>query len=112
MSAQLIAPAFPTPNPWSLWSASHPSSVLPGTVAQFSSGRAAVHWAFRGLQLAPASVVWMPEYHCGVEVQAAIDAGMTVRYYRVQPDLTVDEAWLHGQLRAQPGPVLLVHYFG
>jgi dTDP-4-amino-4,6-dideoxygalactose transaminase len=54
----------------------------------------------------------MPEYHCGVEVQAAIDAGLNVRYYRVSRDLSVDEEDLERRLRACPGPVLLIHYFG
>jgi dTDP-4-amino-4,6-dideoxygalactose transaminase len=54
----------------------------------------------------------MPEYHCGVEVQAAIDAGLSVRYYRVSRDLSVDEGDLERCLRILPGPVLLIHYFG
>jgi dTDP-4-amino-4,6-dideoxygalactose transaminase len=54
----------------------------------------------------------MPTYNCGVEVQAALDAGLIVRYYRVTPDLSVDEEDLEKQLRSCPGPVLLIHYFG
>ena len=54
----------------------------------------------------------MPSFHCGVEVQAAIDAGLEVGFYRIQPDLTMDLQDLAAKLDAKPGPVLAIHYFG
>jgi dTDP-4-amino-4,6-dideoxygalactose transaminase len=56
--------------------------------------------------------VWMPSFHCGMEVRAAVDAGLTPRYYRLRADLSVDEDDLAMRLRESPGPVLLIHYFG
>lgn len=76
------------------------------------SGRAALHWLIRGLQLAPGSIFWMPTYHCGVEVQVPITLGFDVGFYRVSPDLSVDEDDVDRKLRKQPGPVLLIHYYG
>ena len=75
-------------------------------------GRDAVYWAFRGLGLPPGTPAWMPSFHCGVEVQAALDAGFEAAYYRIAPDLTADTQDLGEGLRRRPGPVLLIHYFG
>ena len=58
------------------------------------------------------SAVWMPSFHCGMEVRAAVDAGLTPRYYRLHDDLSVDEEDLAVRLRETPGVVLLIHYFG
>jgi dTDP-4-amino-4,6-dideoxygalactose transaminase len=54
----------------------------------------------------------MPSWHCGVEVQAAIEAGLEVGFYRVMPDHHIDLEDLERKLADRPGPVLLVHYFG
>jgi dTDP-4-amino-4,6-dideoxygalactose transaminase len=56
--------------------------------------------------------VWMPAFHCGMEVRAAVDAGFTPRFYGITPELHVDEDRLAAGLREHPGPVLLIHYFG
>lgn len=77
--------------------------------ALYSTGRAALYWFFRSLD--PASTVFMPSYHCGVEVQAAIDAGLRVEFYGLDNSLAVDEARLAGMIKA-PGALLVVHYFG
>jgi perosamine synthetase len=71
-----------------------------------------VYWAFRSLALPPGSLVWMPSFHCGVEVQAAIDAGLRVDFFPVRADLTVDPNELEARVRTRPGCVLLIHYFG
>jgi dTDP-4-amino-4,6-dideoxygalactose transaminase len=54
----------------------------------------------------------MPAFHCGLEIQAARDAGWEVRFYRVMEDLSVDEEDLRHRFRSEPGPVYLIHYFG
>jgi perosamine synthetase len=78
----------------------------------YSQAREALYWAIRELRLPPGGVVWMPAFHCGVEVQAAIDAGATVDFYRIRPDLTVDTEDLFHRLSLRSGPVLVIHYFG
>ncbi len=45
-------------------------------------------------------------------MQAILDAGAVAAFYRVRPDLAIDEEDLFRKLAAQPGPVLLIHYFG
>ncbi|MDT4952407.1 MAG: perosamine synthetase [Acidobacteriota bacterium] len=74
--------------------------------------RDAIHELFGSLGYPNKTPVWMPSYHCGMEVRAAADAGFSPRFYRVKKDLTVDEEDLANGLRDAPGPVLLIHYFG
>jgi len=76
------------------------------------SGTAAIYWACRGLRPDPGTWIWMPALHCGVEVQAALDAGLNVGFYRLVDELAVDEADLEGKLRDRPGIVFVIHYFG
>jgi len=45
-------------------------------------------------------------------VRAAADAGFPPRFYQVNKDLNVDVDDLANGLRDEPGPVLLIHYFG
>src|SRR5688572_12680295 len=75
-------------------------------------GRDALSGAFRALSLPGGTIAWMPSFHCGVEVQAALDAGLAVDFYPVRADSNVDYAELEARVRARPGPVLLIHYFG
>ena len=77
-----------------------------------SSGRAAIYWAFRGLGLPPGTVVTMPSYHCGAEVQAVLDAGLQVDFYGVLPDLSIDFDDLEKKLEQHRGPVFIIHYCG
>jgi perosamine synthetase len=86
--------------------------ILDGYTSLHACGRAAIYWAFRGLQRWRESTVWMPAYHCGVEVQAVLDAGLHVDFYRIQPNLAIDVEDLAGKFRMRPGPVLVIHYYG
>ncbi|HEX8116393.1 MAG TPA: DegT/DnrJ/EryC1/StrS family aminotransferase, partial [Pyrinomonadaceae bacterium] len=74
--------------------------------------RDAIHDLFRSLGHPERTPVWMPSYHCGMEVRAAADAGFSPRFYRVKEDLSVDEEDLARGLRGEPGPLMLIHYFG
>lgn len=74
--------------------------------------RDALHALFQAFGDPAGTPVWMPSYHCGMEVRAAADAGLAPRFYRVQADLAIDEEDLARGLRRAPGPVLLIHYFG
>lgn len=74
--------------------------------------RDAIHVLFCSLGYPDKTVVWMPSYHCGMEVRAAADAGFSPRFYRVKEDLSADTDDLARGLRDEPGPVMLIHYFG
>lgn len=77
-----------------------------------SQGRSAIYWACRGLGLEQEARIWMPALHCGVEVQAAIDARLNVGFYRLVDELTVDEEDLESKLQGRPGVVFVIHFFG
>jgi len=79
---------------------------------RYHFSRDALHALFRAFGYPAGTPVWMPAFHCGMEVRAAADAGLTPRFYRVRADLSIDEDQLAGALRREPGPVLLIHYFG
>jgi|GEM_PF-1244973 len=74
--------------------------------------RDAIHSLFGALSYPSRTPVWMPSYHCGMEVRAAADAGFAPRFYKINKDLSVDVEDLARGLRDEPGPVLLIHYFG
>ncbi len=74
--------------------------------------RDAIHVLFASLGYPDKTPVWMPSYHCGMEVRAATDAGFSPRFYRVNEDLSADADDLARGLRDEPGPVMLIHYFG
>jgi perosamine synthetase len=88
------------------------SETLDDFMGLHDSGRAAIYWACRGLGLASGTRIWMPALHCGVEVQAALDAGLNPEFYRIVDDLTIDEEDLERKLSCKPGVVFLIHYFG
>jgi perosamine synthetase len=75
-------------------------------------GRNAFYRLFTGLRAAGEANVWFPQYHCGVEVQAAIDAGLQVSFYAIRPDLSVDAEELIRTVGANRGLIVIVHYFG
>ncbi|MEN6624616.1 MAG: DegT/DnrJ/EryC1/StrS family aminotransferase [Candidatus Sumerlaeia bacterium] len=85
---------------------------LDGCAGLYQWGRSAIYWALRGLSLETDSVVWLPAYHCGVEIDAAAAAGLKFGFYRVGADARVDAEDLERKLEARPGPVLVAHYFG
>ena len=75
-------------------------------------GRSAIYWACRGIGPDPGMQIWMPALHCGVDAQAAIDAGLNVGFYRLLDDLAIDEADLERKLHDRSGIVFVIHYFG
>jgi dTDP-4-amino-4,6-dideoxygalactose transaminase len=79
---------------------------------RYHFSRDALHALFRAFGYPAGTPVWMPAFHCGMEVRAAADAGLAPRFYRVRDDLSIDEEQLATALRRSPGPVLLIHYFG
>ena len=68
--------------------------------------------ACRGLDRKQHAWAWLPAMHCGVEVDAILQAGYQVAFYSVANDLSVDEDDLERKIRRQPGLVVLIHYFG
>lgn len=93
-----------------------PSWPGPPDRVWLSLGRAAIREAFGRLEASRArggaGTAWFPSLHCGVEVEAGVAAGYRPRFYAVTPALGADVDGLRRGLRADPGPVLLTHFFG
>jgi len=87
-------------------------SVLASYDRLYTLGRDAIYWGLRCFAPKPGDCVWMPSFHCGVEVQAALDAGFDVDFYRIHRDLSIDEEDLERKLVKRPGPTMIIHYFG
>lgn len=78
----------------------------------FYFGRGALWHAIRSLHLSASDNVLVPSYHCGVEIEAVSMAGVQLRYYDVQEDLTIDLSDLQNRIDTGTRAVLLIHYFG
>lgn len=57
-------------------------------------------------------IALLPDYACGDEVMSIIQAGFTINYYKVNPQLEIDMGTLVTQLQPDVGLVLITHYFG
>jgi len=113
MKDHFLVTAYPVPSLGLPLRRSGPFSPrLDAFTALHNLGSSAIYWACRGLRLEPGTWIWMPSLHCGVEVQAALDAGLNVGFYRLLDELMIDEEDLEAKLRNCPGVVFVIHYFG
>jgi len=85
---------------------------LDGFARLTPAGRDALYWGFRILRGGSWRVAWLPDYHCGAEVEAALAADFEVAFYAVDENLSPHLESLRGRVPADPGPVVLTHYFG
>lgn len=91
----------------------HGDPVLVDAGAYFyASGRAALFYIVKSLQLPQGSVILLPSYNCGVEVEAVLRAGYKVDFFRVKNDLTIDVDHFAGKISAQTKAAVVAHYFG
>ena len=77
-----------------------------------SSGRAALYNAVKILNLKASDTVLVPAYHCGVEIEALIKAGVKIRYYRITRDMAVDKEDLERKTDDGIKALLIIHYWG
>lgn len=84
----------------------------PGTILGFHQARSALWHAMRALSIGPGDRVLVPAYHCGVEVEAILDAGASVDYYPVTYALRSDPVEIRRRASPSTRAVLLIHYFG
>ncbi len=114
MANELSIKAFPIPRPGDIFSGRRGSFApeLDRFDGLAGSGRGAMFRACRGLDRKQHAWAWLPAMHCGVEVEAILQAGYQVAFYSVANDLSVDEDDLERKIRRQPGLVVLIHYFG
>lgn len=75
-------------------------------------GRGALWRGIKLLNLDGTDRVLVPSYHCGVEVEAVLQANVEIEFYRIRDDMTVDLGALEEQIRAGCRAVLVIHYYG
>lgn len=81
-------------------------------VRRYASGRAGLFHIIKSLALPEGSIILLPAYHCGVEVEAVLRAGCKVDFYRVGTDLGIDLENLCRKITSRTRGVMAVHYFG
>ena len=81
-------------------------------VKMFSSGRSAVYQAAKLLGLGSGNSVLVPAYHCGVEIEALISAGVNVHYYKITPRMEVDKKSVKDSSSNDVKALFVIHYWG
>jgi dTDP-4-amino-4,6-dideoxygalactose transaminase len=88
-------------------------AVLRGPAVEWLfCGTAAVYRAIRSLDLKGSDRVLMPDYNCGIEVNAVLQAGAEVTFYRVRRDATIDLEDLEKKAVPPVKAIFIIHYFG
>jgi len=116
MSTGIFVPAFPTIRPERLlWPGDgallghYPFSAP--TARYYYFARNAIWRAVKLLGLEGGEVL-VPAYHHGVEIEALIDAGARVRFYRVGQGCQVDPDEIAREIRPETRALYLTHFFG
>lgn len=78
----------------------------------YASGRAALFHGALCLKQQGIRLIYAPVYHCGVEIEALLRAGLAVRFYPLDDKLNCDLPWLIKNIDAKKAALLIVHYFG
>ncbi len=78
----------------------------------YASGRAALFHAVKSLGLPKGSVVLLPSFHCGVEVEAVLRAGSRVDFYKIDRNLGVDHRSVLEKCDASTKGIVIAHFFG
>jgi len=110
----MFVPALPTLWPSMLVSRSGTRGFFPFNAAQvhyFYFGRNAVWLAAKILGLQQKEVL-APAYHHGVEIEALVDAGASVRFYRVDSRWEVDLDDVERKIGPRTKALYLTHYAG
>jgi hypothetical protein len=115
LPARRFIPALPTLSPRMLLPAwAHSGAPFPFDARRrhaFYFARNAVWHGVRLLELAGQEVL-VPAYHHGVEVQALIHAGCTVRWVRVDGQMQLDLEDLAAQIGPRSRAIYVIHYAG
>ena len=77
----------------------------------FYFARNSIWWLVKRLGLDQGEVL-VPSYHHGVEIEALIDAGARVRYYRIGPQWEVDMEDVRSKIGPQTRALYLTHFAG
>ncbi len=114
MSGNLFVPALPTLWPESMLRWPRHSGFYPFAATRaryFYFARNAIWFAVKSLGLEGQEVL-VPAYHHGVEIEALVDAGAKVSFYRVGAKWDVDPEDVRKRLTDKTKALYLIHYAG
>lgn len=79
----------------------------------FYRGAFAIWHAIKLLKLSSAeATILVPAYHCGVEIEAILQAGAKVRFYNIKEDLQADIQDIQRKIDNTTKALFIIHYFG
>lgn len=90
----------------------YPEALRGRFVEWLFCGTAATYRAVRALRLTSADVVLMPDYNCGIEVAAVLEAGPGIEFYKVGADASADIDDIRRKARPPVKAIFVIHYFG
>ena len=82
------------------------------TLFLYASGRSALYHGVSCLPLDKGKKILVPFYHCGVEVEAILRAGLEAGFYPLKDNLEIDFDWLENNLTDDVGAILIIHFYG
>ena len=107
-------PTMPLLHLSDLWA---PAGALPYPfgevgVSRWYNARAAIWQGLRSLGLGPGDRLIAPAYTCGSELDALVQAGLKIDFYRIGPDLAADFDDLERLCRSPAAALFVTHYYG
>jgi len=111
---RMFVPALPTLWPEMLWAGPRRSQMPPFDSARahyFYFARNAIWLTVKMLGLDQGEIL-VPAYHHGVEIEALLDAGASVRYYPVGSKWDVDPEEVRKRINERTRAIYLIHYAG
>lgn len=64
------------------------------------------------LKLSPDDEILFPSYHCGIELDVLLKAGLKVKYYTVGRDTRISMASIRENIGGKTKGIFVIHYFG
>jgi len=87
--------------------------AAPGSQFHYTyNARAALYQLLLAMPRSRGDTLLLPAFHCTTVVEPALRAGWKVRFYRVEPDLSLDLEDLECQLSDQIAAILVIHFLG
>lgn len=78
----------------------------------FYFGRSAIWNAIKLLRLTPEDDILMPSYHCSVEIETVLQAGVKIKFFEVKEDMSADLNDIEKKIDNKTKAIFIIHYFG
>lgn len=78
----------------------------------YYSGSCAIWNVIKAMPLEKTDVILMPAYHCGIEIDAVLKAGLIIKFYKIDITGKADLDDIKNKLDNKTKAIFLIHYFG